>query len=1185
MLDLGANDERLKELQRPHLTPPRGYDKDYLHEILLKNPEILDRPLNIEKLVSLEHSSHSLKPELDMNGEIVILENDADDTVKDASNSTSMQRKPAPYEKFARGSTRNIPFEFGGLLEDLNLNTKENNEVPEKGSLRFDEHLKTVPPGFLRGLNLNVDALKIQDMDEFGVSENDLEEMLAKDSYESDKIAEGKVEIEEVVQESPETTEDNSIDSLITVQDDLKVQPQKKSLAKKRTFAHVLDPNVEVSKEDFEKYVPEMAKKYPFELDTFQKYAVMYLERGESVFVAAHTSAGKTVVAEYAIGLSQKHMTRTIYTSPIKALSNQKFRDFRQTFGDNEIGLLTGDVQIRPDSPCVIMTTEILRSMLYRGADIIRDVEFVVFDEVHYINDIERGVVWEEVIIMLPAHVNIILLSATIPNTFEFADWVGRTKKKNIYVISTQKRPVPLAHHLFISSVVPHRLYKVVDHSKRFVQEEYKKAWDAAHSRQATSKKGNKQNTFQPSSFGKQDKNLWNNLVQLLTNQNLLPLVVFSFSKKRCEEYVDTLNNIDLLDAKDKSEVHVFIERSLARLKGGDKELPQIKRMRHLLSKGLAVHHAGLLPIVKELVEILFGRGLIKVLFATETFAMGVNMPAKSVCFSSTRKHDGRDFRDLTPGEYIQMSGRAGRRGLDDVGVVILAYSGESDFPDAGSLQRMILGIPTRLESKFRLTYNMILNLLRVEAIKVEDMMKRSFFEVEMQKDAPENERNIKSMEEELQKFKKVNCNICDVDLEEFYWANMEWIDLTKDLIQVISSSTVTGKLITPGRVILINYGLYTQIPAIILSSSVAANEKYFKCLVLVSKAGSKNEGVESLMPVFRINLPSKFDSSFEIIEKITWSNITRITKDKIPVDAPHEALFDTLYQLCLRYENKLPEEIEFDQKIKDLEFNQNFKERKAIETRFSKFKCIVCPQLYEHFAKTWELSQLQDRLQKLKYNMSDKNLMLLPDYHQRVNILKILNYVNDSGAVQLKGKVACELNSGDSILLTELIMENVFLELSPSEIAALLSGFVFQEKAEGVAWDGADMNLPQALHNAIELAISNAKRVGEIQETTLSSSNVAGVLSGEDYVRATLNFGLCDVVYQWANGTSFKEVMNMTEILEGSIVRTITRLDELCRELRDAARVIGNALLYQKMDEASAKIKRDIVFAASLYV
>ena len=191
---------------------------------------------------------------------------------------------------------------------------------------------------------------------------------------------------------------------------------------------------------NFYERVQDMAHQYPFELDTFQKQAIIKLEEHNHVFVAAHTSAGKTVVAEYCIALSKKHMTKSIYTSPIKALSNQKYRDFKVTFGD--VGLITGDIQIDPTANCLIMTTEILRSMLYCGSDVTRDLEYVIFDEVHYINDSDRGHVWEEVLILLPDHVCIVMLSATVPNTLEFANWVGKTKRKKVYVISTAKRPV-----------------------------------------------------------------------------------------------------------------------------------------------------------------------------------------------------------------------------------------------------------------------------------------------------------------------------------------------------------------------------------------------------------------------------------------------------------------------------------------------------------------------------------------------------------------------------------------------------------------------------------------------------------------------------------------------------------------------------------------------------------------------
>ena len=426
--------------------------------------------------------------------------------------------------------------------------------------------------------------------------------------------------------------------------------------------------------QEYEKLRPHMAKQYPFELDTFQKDAVCLMERGESVFVAAHTSAGKTVVAEYAFALTTRHKTRAVYTSPIKTISNQKFRDLRQQF---DVGLLTGDVSIRPEASCLIMTTEILRSMLYRGADLVRDLEWVVFDEVHYVNDMERGVVWEEVIIMLPPHVGIVMLSATVPNVAEFADWVGRTKRKRMFVTGTTKRPVPLEHHLY------HRgeSYKVCAHEK-FIKEgvaALKRAIEAVPGvkdqggrapsgggrggpsgggrsggrgkqadyiqRQLGGRGGGRGGGGGNSGQGFLSAQSWLKMVEYLERGDLTPAVIFCFSKKNCDRFPDLLRSKNFTSPSEKSQIHVFCTRALSRLSPGDRDLPQIRKVRSLLERGIGVHHAGLLPIMKEVVEMLFCRGLIRLLFCTETFAMGVNAPARTVIFQAIRKHDGTQVR------------------------------------------------------------------------------------------------------------------------------------------------------------------------------------------------------------------------------------------------------------------------------------------------------------------------------------------------------------------------------------------------------------------------------------------------------------------------------------------------------------------------------------------------------------
>lgn len=784
-----------------------------------------------------------------------------------AKNSTSLLRKPANRADFVRGAAGFFPFAPGGLESVQAIAAIEDEVVQNvqrpgktKGSslnrvIEFGTGggLLEIPPGFTRGLDFEESSVKASEEVSKHIEETLGEapdSSLLDDRYQ-ETILDGRISGDSPYASGGDETSDETdrdIDSLLPVEFPA-FEPRGTLAASKaqrggKEWAHMVDVKRDII--NFQDLVPDMARSWPFELDTFQKEAVYHLENSDSVFVAAHTSAGKTVVAEYAIALAAKHMTKAIYTSPIKALSNQKFRDFRHEFDD--VGILTGDVQINPEASCLIMTTEILRSMLYRGADLLRDVEFVIFDEVHYVNDLERGVVWEEVIIMLPEHVTLILLSATIPNTYEFASWVGRTKKKDIYVISTPKRPVPLEHFLWADK----SMYKIVNADKKFLDKGWKEANAAisgkdkikpanAGTGQAEQRggfagrggrglgqhggpqRGNQRGVPQQHGRGQpqratgniarhgrgggrtsaaHDKNVWVHLVQHLKKQALLPACIFVFSKKRCEENADALSSLDFSTAAERSAIHMIIERSLARLKFEDRALPQIRRLRELLGRGIAVHHGGLLPIVKELVEILFAKTLVKVLFATETFAMGLNLPTRTVVFSGFRKHDGRAFRDLLPGEYTQMAGRAGRRGIDPVGSVIIVATGSEEAPPAATLKRMVLGDPTKLRSQFRLTYNMILNLLRVEALKIEEMIKRSFSENATQALLPEQEKQVKISEVDLAKIKREPCNICDVDLDDCHAAATAFQSSTSKLHLGLLASPVGRRMFSPRRLI-----------------------------------------------------------------------------------------------------------------------------------------------------------------------------------------------------------------------------------------------------------------------------------------------------------------------------------------------------------------------------------------------
>lgn len=306
-----------------------------------------------------------------------------------------------------------------------------------------------------------------------------------------------------------------------------------------------------------------------------------------------------------------------------------------------------------------------------------------------------------------------------------------------------------------------------------------------------------------------------------MKKNNLLPACIFVFSKKRCEENADALSNQDFCNATEKSAIHMTIEKSIARLKPEDRVLPQIIRLRELLGRGIAVHHGGLLPIVKELVELLFAQTLVKVLFATETFAMGLNLPTRTVVFSGYRKHDGHSFRNLLPGEYTQMAGRAGRRGLDTVGSVIIVPPGGDEAPPVADLRTMILGEPSKLRSQFRLTYNMILNLLRVEALKIEEMIKRSFSEHATQQLLPEHEKAVKLSEADLAKVKRDSCDICDVSMDECHDAAQSYKQLTTELYNGLLTIPVGRKMFTAQRLIVyMRDGIRT--PGILLTEGIS---------------------------------------------------------------------------------------------------------------------------------------------------------------------------------------------------------------------------------------------------------------------------------------------------------------------------------------------------------------------------
>lgn len=505
-------------------------------------------------------------------------------------------------------------------------------------------------------------------------------------------------------------------------------------------------------------------EKYPFELDHFQKWAIQAVEENKSVLITAHTGSGKTLASEYAIEKFCSMGKKVIYTSPIKSLSNQKFHEFSKKFPSISFGILTGDIKFNPEADCLIMTTEILRNTLYQNEmiengslekenfdlhfemDIQNDLACVVFDEVHYINDADRGKVWEECIMKLPKHIPMIMLSATIDRPENFAGWIESIKGSEVYLTGTDKRVVPLNHYMY--SVYPNSILdkKIKDKNTEialkkingsFVSLKEAKNYCVDNVNQFI-----KLHDYTYKNYIKSGpKFVLNSVVQKLYDEKKLPAIVFVFSRKKVEEYAAMIEKP--LFSEDESHYPSIVEKECRKIimkMPNYKEymnLPEYDFIVKLLQKGIAIHHSGVIPVLREMIEIMFEKGFIKLLFATETFAIGINMPTKTVLFTSLTKFSGSAFRYLLPHEYTQMAGRAGRRGLDPVGHVI-HLNNLFEIPSALEYKHMLTGSAQKLESKFKISCNLVLNVLssydNCDETNIIDFVKKSMLCQDIQK-------------------------------------------------------------------------------------------------------------------------------------------------------------------------------------------------------------------------------------------------------------------------------------------------------------------------------------------------------------------------------------------------------------------------------------------------------------------
>ncbi|XP_013586713.1 PREDICTED: protein HUA ENHANCER 2 [Brassica oleracea var. oleracea] len=926
-------------------------------------------------------------------------------------------------------------------------------------------------------------------------------------------------------------------------------------------------------------YNGDMAKTYPFQLDPFQSISVACLERKESILVSAHTSAGKTAVAEYAIAMAFRDKQRVIYTSPLKALSNQKYRELQHEFHD--VGLMTGDVTISPNASCLVMTTEILRAMLYRGSEVLKEVAWVIFDEIHYMKDRERGVVWEESIIFLPPAIKMVFLSATMSNATEFAEWICYLHKQPCHVVYTDFRPTPLQHYAF--PMGGSGLYLVVDENEQFREANFIKMHDtfpkpkSEGKKSANGKSGGRGGAKGGGGGGGGGDSDVYKIVKMIMERKFQPVIIFSFSRRECENHALSMSKLDFNTEEEKSTVEEVFNNAMLCLNEEDRSLSAIEMMLPLLQRGIAVHHSGLLPVLKELVELLFQEGLVKALFATETFAMGLNMPAKTVVFTAVKKWDGDSHRFIGSGEYIQMSGRAGRRGKDERGICIIMIDEQMEMD---VLKDMMLGKPAPLLSTFRLSYYTILNLLsRAEGqFTAEHVIKHSFHQFQYEKALPDIENKVTKLEEEAA--------ILDAsgkaEVAEYHKLKLDIAPLEKKLMSEIIRPERVLCFLDTGRLVKIREGGtdwgWGVVVNVVKKTSVGTSSQgggyivdtLLHCSTGVSENGAKPKpspprpGEKGEMHVVPVQLP--------LITALSRLRIS-VPSDLRPLEARQSILL-AVQELSSRFPLGFPKL----HPVKDMNIQDTEIVGLVSQIEEAEQKLLAHPmhkseddQQMKSFQRKAEVNY---EIQQFKSKMRDSQLQKFRDeLRNRSRVLKKLGHIDADGVVQLKGRAACLIDTGDELLVTELMFNGTFNDLDHHQVAALASCFIPVDKSN------EKVELRNELNRPLQQLKDNARKIAEIQHECKLEIDV------EEYVESTIREGLMDVIYCWSTGSTFAEVMNKTDIFEGSIIRSARRLDEFLNQLRLAAEAVGENNLASKFAAASESLRRGIMFANSLYL
>ena len=946
------------------------------------------------------------------------------------------------------------------------------------------------------------------------------------------------------------------------------------------------------------------AQGYDFPLDPFQEEACGAVERGEGVLVAAPTGAGKTVVGEFAVHLGLVRGLKTFYTAPIKALSNQKYLDLVARHGQERVGLLTGDTSVNPHADVVVMTTEVLRNMLYSGSHDLDRLGFVVMDEVHYLADRFRGPVWEEVIIHLPAEVQVISLSATVSNAEEFGDWLGQVRGRTAVVVS-EERPVPLTQHMMVGR----RLLPLYSHpadpaepntaadtaaataeSERAEQPEQPEQSEQKertgqpplnpellkaikHARRAAASGGSSKNGYRGRGGGGTQP--WKRsarggraprrgeggaraarlkppsrlqVVTALESARLLPAIVFVFSRAGCEQAVHQVVSagVDLTTEAEAARIRDVIERRTADIPVGDLGVLGFHFWAHALERGVAAHHAGLLPVFKETVEELFSAGLVKVVYATETLALGINMPARTVVLESLRKWNGSAHVTLSPGEYTQLTGRAGRRGIDVEGhAVVLA----ADDVEPATVSSLASRRTYPLVSAFRPTYNMAVNLLeRMPRTRVREVLEQSFAQfqadrgvVELAAQARRKRRSLEGLEKDM------TCRLGD--FREYASLRQAIADAEADLSRdkAAARRSETGRTMSSlgrGDVVVFRKGRRRR-HGIVLE--VGADRTGTPTITVLGE----DSRVASLTP----------DTAPDGVMRVGALRVADSVDPHRPRgrDRLVQRLVDALRSGDLEGDTKRTRtrssraQAHRDSAIENLE---------RLRHKMRSHPCHGCPDREEHARVGRKWSRAKTDAERLQQRIETRTGTIARLFDAVCQVLLELGYLRpvDRGHPERElrvtgaGKVLARIYAERDLLIAECLRTGVFEDLSASELAGALSACVYE---------------PRLSAQSIGLPVAPGSRLGQCLRAQLGVSHRIHDLESLARIEASSGAepALAGSVQAWCDGAQLADILDATELTAGDFVRW-------CKQLLD---VVGQIASLSPPPDASPEQARAV--------